>query len=186
MKNLLTRPYLFSSTALLGGVLLGASVILYLLLFLLLHGEQVPFWAGQADIPPSLSERIDMMVLFAVAIYGVVASFLILVVGLFATHKVAGPLFRLEHLTAEAEAGRIPTQVRFRKGDQLACLAEGQARLFALLAGRERLLNDRLAEVWEAKRRLAESAGGEEWTARVEDLRSAYRSLAEVAGTRQG
>src|SRR5512138_119655 len=133
MKNLLTRPYLFGSTALLGGVLLAASLVFYLSLFLLLHSEQVPFWGGQADIPPSLSDRIDLMVLFAVAIYGVVASFLILVVGLFATHKVAGPLYRLEHLTAEAKAGRIPTEVRFRKGDQLASLAQGQARLFALL-----------------------------------------------------
>jgi methyl-accepting chemotaxis protein len=57
------------------------------------------------------------------------------VVGLFASHKIAGPLIRFERAVRGLARGDLSQDVRFRRGDQDASLAE------AFAAVRDRLRN---------------------------------------------
>ncbi len=174
--------YLFRSAILLGVILLAASFAAYGILSFMISTERG--YSGQ-----SIFERIQLMVWFAVALYGILASFFIIIVGLFATHKVAGPLHRLELMLDEARSGVLPEEVHFREGDQLQPLARAQTVMFAYLILREREMAGLWARVEKSLGALAlgaESASPEEWSRLAADLQSECSALAVIAGRMDG
>jgi hypothetical protein len=182
MTRYFDRSFLFRSTAVIGALILGGGFVAYAVLYSLLSSA-----AGGAGQP--LFERVRLMVWFAVTLYGIIAGFLILVAGLFATHKVAGPLFRLEKATREAAGGAIPDGVHFREGDQMKPLAGAQGLMLASLASRERELAELGGGVERACQRLgagAASLTAAEWAASVTDLRRALAGVSAAAQRRGG
>jgi prepilin-type N-terminal cleavage/methylation domain-containing protein len=165
--------YVFRSSVLLGLILLIASFISYGILYFMINTESS--YSGQ-----SILDRIHLMVWFAMALYWIIGSFFILIVGLFATHKVAGPLYRLEMMLDEATAGRLPGEVSFRDGDQLQPLAYAQSVIFSYLILREREMAEHWTRVEKSLGALAlgtENATSEEWSALAADLQSECSAL---------
>jgi hypothetical protein len=178
MSRYFGPAYLFRSLAVLGSILLSASLSAYTVLY-----RQLSQWDGSA----SLSSQVGGMVWFAVALYGIVASFLIIFLGVFATHRVAGPLYRLEKLAATAAAGAIPPEVHLREGDEMHVLAEAQGRLFAALAEREREIAGCAGRVERAGMDLAavvEDGAPERRARGAADLRLALHDLQAAARPR--
>jgi prepilin-type N-terminal cleavage/methylation domain-containing protein len=174
--------YLFRNAVLFGVILLAASFAAYGILSLTITTER-----GYSGQP--LFERIQLMVWFAVALYGMIAAFFIIIVGLFATHRVAGPLHRLEMMLDAARSGAVPEEVRFRQGDQLQPLANAQTVMFAYLILREREMSGLWKQVEKSLGDLAagaESASPDEWSRLAAELQAASSALASVAGRTGG
>jgi len=168
--------FVFRSAAFLGGMLLLACFAAYWLLWMMIAGEP-----GGVEKP--LFERVRLMVWFAVSLYGIIAANLIILVGLYSSHKVAGPLYRLERMTTDALGGNLPGEIHFREGDQMQPLARAQSAMFTYLSGREREMAEAGTRVERACGALAEgavTASPEEWSGKVDALR---RELAAVASS---
>lgn len=167
MSRYFQQFYVFRSAAFLGVVLLLAGFAAYGVLWVAMSGEP--------EGEKTLLERVGLMVWFAVALYGIVAAFLILLLGLFATHKVAGPLYRLEKVTTEAMGGKIPGEIHFREGDQMQPLARAQSLMFSYLGDREREFAEAGSRIEKRCCALAEAAvtaAPDEWSRLVQELRA--------------
>ncbi len=170
------RPaYLFRSLAVLGIILLAASLAAYAVLYVQL---------SRLGYGVSLASQVGGMVWFAMALYGIIASFLIILLGVFATHRVAGPLYRLEKSAEAAAAGALPAEVHLREGDEMHPLAEAQGRLFSSLAARERDISEGAVRVERACMDLTagvEADPPEQWARKVRHLRDVLTALREAS-----
>jgi hypothetical protein len=177
MTRYFQRLFVFRGVALLGGSVLLASFVAYGFLWAMIAGG-----AGHAGEP--VLQRIAPVVWFAVVLYGIVAGNCILLAGVFLTHRVAGPLFRLEKMTAAAMADLLPEEVRFREGDQMQPLALAQSRMFAHLAGKEREIAAASARAEKAYDTLAErlqAAAPAEWSTMADALQAELAAVAAAA-----
>jgi len=88
---------------------------------------------------------------------GVITLFLVTLVTaaviLFVSHKIGGPLFRLEQEVQEIGKGDLTRKVTFREKDQITPLADG-------LTGMTDSLNKKVLGIRTEVRRLIESASG--------------------------
>ena len=64
-------------------------------------------------------------------VIGVVQFALFNATAIFLSHRIAGPLYRLQHHLEDVAAGNEPRDVKFRKGDLYQSLAEACNRLMA-------------------------------------------------------
>jgi hypothetical protein len=166
--------FISRSTVLLGVIFLVAAFVSYGVIYFMINAESS--YTGQ-----SAFESTQLMVWFAVALYWIIGAFFIIIVGLYMTHKVAGPLYRLEMMLDEAESGALPTEVRFRDGDQLLPLANAQSVMFSYLIHRDQELAGLWARVKKSLDALAlraESASQEEWSRLAADLQAECSALA--------
>jgi hypothetical protein len=185
MSAYIGSRFILRYSTIFGAVLLGACAVAYFLLYGILTVQLGSSFSDAFYALKSLYERMGLLVWFAVVLYGICAAVLILVTAMFATHKVAGPLFRLEMMIDEAMRGKIPRSVHFREEDQIKPLAEAQAWMFAAMAARE----DAIAALTQtvAERRAALTGlvheTPERWAQGVEALGDALGRLAEATGT---
>ena len=83
----------------------------------------------------------SIVALFNTVSWTVVLELIVLVpivswLGIFLTHKIAGPLVRIRAALAEMEHGKFDIHITLRKGDALVDLAEDINRLAAFLRSR--------------------------------------------------
>lgn len=145
--------------------------------------------SGSSYTGQAVYELIKLMVWFAIALYSIIGSFFIIIVGLFITHKVAGPLYRLEMKLAEAESRDLPGEVHFRESDQLIPLAEAQRVIFSYISRRDQEVTGlwpRVKKSLDTLAMQAERATPEEWSRLVADLESECSALAEEAAKQEG
>ena len=98
--------------------------------------SQVQYYAFSLNLPPShafnayLAQRDAdfgrMCLLLGIGLF-VIFNLVALVV----SHRIAGPLYRLQHHLQDVAGGKEPTDVKFRKGDLFAELAEACNKLMA-------------------------------------------------------
>lgn len=62
---------------------------------------------------------------FSVVLYVILVSFIVLLLAVFTSHRIAGPLFRLEKIVAALKCGELNFSSQLRKGDQISGLAAG-------------------------------------------------------------
>jgi methyl-accepting chemotaxis protein len=111
------RMIAVSLSLVLAGLLVFALLIglYYLLLYRAADGIARPELL-LAILPPLLLNDLAIMVL-------------VIVVGIFTTHRIAGPVYRLESDIERALSGERGVRVRLRKGDAFPELAEKVNRL---------------------------------------------------------
>lgn len=61
--------------------------------------------------------------------YNVLVNFLLLIpvvalIGLYLSHKIAGPIYRVERYLTDMAAGKLVSRISFRKGDEFTSLAD--------------------------------------------------------------
>jgi len=102
-----------------------------------------------------LSSFVWPIISFAAVVYVLLVCAVTAVLCIFALHKVAGPIYRMERVAEAFLAGAPVGPVFFRRGDQAAALAEAfNAFLAALREDRRRML----AEMDEADRLCLQDA----------------------------
>lgn len=60
------------------------------------------------------------------------------VVGIFLSHKIAGPLYRLKRIMLEIGKGTLPRELRFRKGDHMHDMADALNEMVTGLRDKDR------------------------------------------------
>ncbi len=117
--------------------------------------------------------RLFLMTVIFVTLFEIV---LIVLLGLFFSHRIAGPLYAMRQKLKEMAKGRIPTTVRLRKNDLLQTFADEMNEVLSTLSHRraevETALNEINAGNHEAcKRRLEKlmSTGEEPGTSSPSD-----------------
>ena len=94
-------------------------------------------------------------------------------VTLFVSHKIAGPLFRLEKEVEEIGEGNLTRKVMFREKDQITALADGLTQMTASL-------NKRVLEVRTGVERLIESASEKNAPQElIDDLNNLHKKIEE-------
>lgn len=66
---------------------------------------------------------------FSVLLYIIFVSFIVLLMAVFASHRIAGPLFRIEKIAASLQRGELQFSCRLRRGDQLVGLTEDLGKI---------------------------------------------------------
>lgn len=118
------RGYQFRFLLLLAFVFAFGAFFLFLAFFVVLSRPLQGDYASVFHALRHLSSFILPIVSFAVLVYVLLVCGLTVVLSVFALHKVAGPLYRMERVTEGFIAGGPTRPVFFRRGDQAAALAE--------------------------------------------------------------
>lgn len=137
MGRYIQRIFIFKNLTYLAIVMVAACFAAYGVLYKALSSKLTLSFGGAFYQMKSVHDGMDLIVWFSTTLYGILTWTCILAICLFATHKVAGPLFRLELALKEAMEGAFPPPFVFRDGDQIAPLAEVKNRLFDYLKTRE-------------------------------------------------
>lgn len=133
-------------------VLIGAAISSALLLILSRDTLTSSFYNSHLTI-----ESTWLAILPDIAITGLITLILItlatIVFTLFASHKIGGPLFRLEKEVKEIGEGDLTRRVVFRENDQITALAGG-------LTGMTASLNKKVLEIRTGVEGLIETSSG--------------------------
>ncbi len=135
---------------------LVACFIAYYCLSFTLTRQLGESFRGAYFLLKSMNESTGLVVWFAVVLYGIVISIFILAIALFATHKVAGPIFRLESLVDSARRGVIQKDISFRTQDQIVPLAGAVSRVFSVIGEKEDVISRLVEDLEKARQRLGE------------------------------
>lgn len=151
---------------------LVASFIAYYCLSITLSRKLGQSFSGAYFMMKSLNESTGLIVWFAMVLFGIVVSIFLLAIALFATHKVAGPLFRLESLVDSASRGNINRNINFRTRDQIKPLASALTRVFEFIGRREDAVSRLLLEIETVEQSLGSMVIEQDpgWTSRSRTL----------------
>jgi len=100
----------------------------------------------------SLQKVLIPMISLSVLIYLIIGSGIVVLVTIFISHSIAGPLFKMEKFAESLRRGELNFPMRLRSGDQIGLLAESLRELQEALANRLRPLGralDRVDRLWE-------------------------------------
>ncbi len=100
---------------------------------------------------------------------------LIGMLGIYFTHKVAGPVFKMKRLLKEVGAGHLHVDARLRKGDELTDFFEAFTQMVSGL----RQMESRQLEDVEAALRALDGGARSEVAAALERVRDAMKSALE-------
>lgn len=118
-------------------------------------------------------------------------SVLTIIVVLFISHKIAGPLYRVEKILNEMGKGVFPPleNIQFRKKDELKSLAESMKNMIAYLKGKIGLLDEIKHELTLYEQRLEACLEGsndehkEELRRLKEKIPALQEKLSEIIGS---
>lgn len=91
---------------------------------MLLMGEKLAnvYPQGQlVNIVKTVNFRLLMSLVFV--------SPLVIILGIYLSHRIAGPIFRMERFLSEMAEGNYNSRITLRKGDELAALADGMNKV---------------------------------------------------------
>lgn len=92
------------------------------------------------------------MISLSVLIYLIIGSAIVVLVSIFISHSIAGPLYKMEQFADSLRRGQLDFPMKLRSGDQIGLLAETLRELQGTLADRLRPLGhalDRADRLWE-------------------------------------
>lgn len=100
----------------------------------------------------NLKKVLFPMISLSVLLYLIIGSVVVAVVTIFISHRIAGPVFKMEMFADRLRQGDLSFSMRLRRGDQMGLLAEALRDLQGSLADRLRPLGralDRADSLWD-------------------------------------
>lgn len=100
----------------------------------------------------NLQKVLVPMISLSVLIYLIIGSAIVVLITIFISHSIAGPLFKMEQFAESLRRGAVNFPMRLRSGDQIGLLAEALSELQVALANRLRPFGralDRADRLWE-------------------------------------
>ncbi len=156
MGRFIKTDFVFRNMIAFSSATLAACFIAYYCLSFTLTRQLGESFRSAYFLLKSMNESTGLVVWFAVVLYGIVISIFILAIALFATHKVAGPIFRLESLVDSARRGMIQKDINFRERDQIVPLAGAVSRVFSVIGEKEDVISRLVEDLEKARQRLGE------------------------------
>ena len=90
-----------------------------------------------AYLPATVIPEVLGRIAYRLAFFGLPIVFVILAMGVVLTHRIAGPLFRIERTLDAVLAGRKASPIRLRKRDELKGLCDRVNRVMEKMAENE-------------------------------------------------
>lgn len=120
-------------------VIVAVSIALASISFLFslkhtLDQEIGPSFKQTFDTLKNLQKVLFPMITLSVLIYLIIGSVIVAVVTIFISHKIAGPIFKMELFGDNLRRGELNSPMRLRSGDQMGLLAESLRELQSSLA----------------------------------------------------
>jgi len=126
---------------------------LILIVASLIMGAIVYFYSGKTLTTAFVKSRLEIMstrdfilpiLIYSFLITIAAISILTIIVVLFISHKIAGPLYRMEKIFNEMGKGVFPSpeSIRFREKDELKSLADAMRSMVGYLRGKIESLNE--------------------------------------------
>ncbi len=138
---LIERGYQFRMLLLLAFVFAFGAFFLVLAFFLVFSRPLAGDYASVFYALRHLASFILPIISFAVLVYVLLVCGLTAILCVFALHKVAGPLYRMERVSEGFLAGAPTMPIFFRRGDQAGAMAEAfNAFMAALREDRQKML----------------------------------------------
>lgn len=162
---------------LLAGIILSATLLFFFnqdTLTSSFHNSRLEIKSTAMSILPAI--------LYTNLITLLIASGATIAVTLFVSHRIAGPMFRIEKGLAEAAGGDLTHRISFRQKDQMQVLAESFNTMTASLADKISGID---AEVEGLEKLAGELDLPDHFTARLAGLRALIRGSFKVAGEEQ-
>jgi methyl-accepting chemotaxis protein len=125
-----------------------------------------------ADIMAHTSELLVIPVLLLAAVFTFA--------GILLSHKVAGPLYRVEKVAEELSKGNLDVKVKFRKGDELHELADALNNMIGGIKSIVREDKDITAKLIKISVKLKEDINQEKGLKK--DVRDAIEELSDIVG----
>ena len=130
-------------------VVLGGVIISTALLFFFSQGTLTSSFSHSRLVIRNTGAAILPAVIYTNLIVLGLISIAAMLVTLLVSHKIAGPLFRLEKELQDIGAGNLRTKMSLRKKDQMEEVADGLNRMVQSLHERVVKIRDGIAEVKE-------------------------------------
>ncbi len=92
-------------------------------------------------------ERLGLSILLGNIVAAIIAGLTAIIVVLYISHKIAGPLYRFETLCKEVGEGNLDTITYLREGDQLQELAQSFSTMVDKLRDKRKNKNELVAEI---------------------------------------
>jgi len=92
-------------------------------------------------------ERLGLSILLGNVVAAVIAGLMAIIVVLYISHKIAGPLYRFETLCKDVGDGKLDTITYLREGDQLQELAQSFTTMVDKLRNKRTKDNELIAEI---------------------------------------
>ena len=141
------------------------------------------FLAGAGEADAKIAERSATLVRqqqrMRYALFGGLSLMVILIamLGIYFTHKVAGPIYKMKLLLGQVGRGKLNFQGRIRKGDELQDFYEAFEKMVDQLKERQRLEVEQLEEAMEAARSVG---AGNETISKIEVVRDSMRKALDM------
>ena len=114
-------------------VVAGTGVTIFALYFLSRHSTSVAFVDARVKVMTTADFLLPLMIQTLIIVMGFVSAGTV-VVTLFVSHKIAGPLYRFKQTFHALTAGDFTRPVTLRKGDQLLDVAGDFNRMIMVLS----------------------------------------------------
>jgi HAMP domain-containing protein len=152
----------------------------FLLVFLVLFPLHMTLWGTGTEPEKAVIltqiQSLSVPIMLALLISMLISS----IMSFFVTHRLGGPLYRIEQILHEVEAGRLPTAVRIRRDDDLQDFAGLFDRAFKTISSAMTAVTEHQAhaakELAELHRKVKAELDGEV----VQGLEEVGRSHREV------
>lgn len=148
-KYFIKRNFQFKFVVEFCAVVLGGVIISTALLFFFSQGTLTSSFSHSRLVIRNTGSAILPAVIYTNLIVLGLISIAAMLVTLLVSHKIAGPLFRLEKELQDIGAGNLRTKMSLRKKDQMEEVADGLNRMVQSLHGRVVKIRDGIAEVKE-------------------------------------
>jgi len=103
-------------------------------------------------------ERLGLSILLSNIVAAIIAGLMAIIVVLYISHKIAGPLYRFETLCKDVGDGNLDTITCLREGDQLQELAQSFSLMVNKLRNKRTKNNELIAEMNQQLVRLKNNA----------------------------
>lgn len=183
-ENAEKRQKLFINKAFQGRFVLN---VLLLLLLSFLCSALIVYWLSSGDLldgtqPAQASIEGPLSRLGASVLIGNVVALLIAGIGvlflvLYASHKIAGPIFRFERLCEQIGDGQLDGGTRLRKGDQLQDMGRAFEEMVTKLRNRRDKRRQVAGQLLAELEQLQKSPSAAEFSAQIDGMR---RLLAQL------
>ena len=113
-----------------------AFVTASLILYLLVNGKLGETYFSSINFLNYLNRNLIKYLLYSLSFQFIFIALLTLFITLFASHRIAGPLIRLEKICRQIGQGELPASLRIRAKDQIKGLAQSMAHFIQELRRR--------------------------------------------------
>ena len=154
MNNLPKRRHVFIKKAFQGRLILAVLALIMLsglcsalLIYWLIDDDLKAQWFSAHAAISEVSKRLGLSILIGSLVSLLLAGGLSVVSVLYASHKIAGPLYRFEKLCERIGNGELDKMVQLREKDQLQALAQAFSDMLEKLRSRRHWRNEHVAKL---------------------------------------